>query len=308
MEQGAPVDVFASADQVTMDRAGAFIDPATRADFAGNALVLIMPSDSALALTSPEDLKGEEFKLVAIGNPDSVPVGRYAKGALEAAGLYEPLTPKFVLAETVRQALDYVARGEVQAGFVYATGRRPEARCGQGRGRGGRTQAHQLPHRPFEGIQKQGHGEEVRRLRQGRGRPGHPGQVRLQEAVTLSGRLRPPGLGMCPCGRGFMARKNGKAWIPPSRDDIEALRQKGSRPWRRIAALQVRHSREGGNPCLAGTAPPATGLPPPSQVLTVRNQKRAPKGRVFLFTGRGGFESAGIVQCRSPRTKPPSFV
>jgi molybdate transport system substrate-binding protein len=121
MEQGAPVDVFASADQVTMDRAGAFIDPATRADFAGNALVLIMPSDSALALTSPEDLKGEEFKLVAIGNPDSVPVGRYAKGALEAAGLYEPLTPKFVLAETVRQALDYVARGEVQAGFVYAT-------------------------------------------------------------------------------------------------------------------------------------------------------------------------------------------
>ena len=121
MEQGAPVDVFASADQVTMDKAAALMDPASRVDFAGNALVLIVPSEGGLPLSSPEELKGEQFKLVAIGNPDSVPVGRYAKGALEAAGLYEALTPKFVLAENVRQALDYVARGEVQAGFVYAT-------------------------------------------------------------------------------------------------------------------------------------------------------------------------------------------
>lgn len=121
MEQGAPVDVFASADQETMDKAAALMDPASRVDFAGNALVLIVPSENALPLASPEDLKSGQFKLVAIGNPDSVPVGRYAKGALEAAGLYEALAPKFVLAENVRQALDYVARGEVQAGFVYAT-------------------------------------------------------------------------------------------------------------------------------------------------------------------------------------------
>ena len=121
MEQGAPVDVFASADQETMDKAAALMDPAGRVDFAGNALVLIVPSQTALPLTSPEDLKGGQFKLVAIGNPDSVPVGRYTKGALSAAGLYDALTPKFVMAENVRQALDYVARGEVQAGFVYAT-------------------------------------------------------------------------------------------------------------------------------------------------------------------------------------------
>jgi molybdate transport system substrate-binding protein len=121
MEQGAPVDVFASADQATMDKAGQLIDAPTRVDFAGNALVMVVPAEGGLPLTAPEELKGEQVKLVAIGNPDSVPAGRYAKGALEAAGLYEPLTPKFVLAESVRQALDYVARGEVQAGFVYAT-------------------------------------------------------------------------------------------------------------------------------------------------------------------------------------------
>jgi len=121
MEQGAPVDVFASADQVTMDKAAALIEAPTRVNFAGNALVLIVPAEGGLPLTDAAELKAEQVKLVAIGNPDSVPAGRYAKGALEHAGLYEALTPKFVLAESVRQALDYVSRGEVQAGFVYAT-------------------------------------------------------------------------------------------------------------------------------------------------------------------------------------------
>ncbi len=121
MEQGAPVDVFASADQVTMDKAAELMDTATRVNFAGNSLVLIVPADSKLPLSAPEDLKGDEFKLIAIGNPDSVPAGRYTKATLKALSLYDPLAQKFVMAETVRQALDYVARGEVQAGFVYAT-------------------------------------------------------------------------------------------------------------------------------------------------------------------------------------------
>ena len=121
MQQGAPVDVFASADQETMDKAGELIDAASRVNFAGNALVLVVPTENSLPLSTPEELKGEQFKLIAIGNPDSVPVGRYAKGALEKAGLYDALAPKFVLAENVRQALDYISRGEVQAGFVYAT-------------------------------------------------------------------------------------------------------------------------------------------------------------------------------------------
>jgi molybdate transport system substrate-binding protein len=121
MQQGAPVDVFASADQETMDKAGELVDATSRANFAGNALVLIVPAEGGLPLTAPDELKGEQINLVAIGNPDSVPAGRYAKGALQALGLFDVLTPKFVMAESVRQALDYVARGEVQAGFVYAT-------------------------------------------------------------------------------------------------------------------------------------------------------------------------------------------
>lgn len=121
MQQGAPVDVFASADQETMDKAGDLIDTATRANIAGNALVLIVPAEGGPALSDPKELAGDEFKLIAIGNPDSVPVGRYARGALTAAGLYDVLGPKFVMAENVPQALDYVARGEVQVGFVYAT-------------------------------------------------------------------------------------------------------------------------------------------------------------------------------------------
>ena len=62
-----------------------------------------------------------EVKRIAVGNPDSVPAGRYTKAALTAAGLWETLQPKYVFGASVRQALDYVGRGEVDAGFVYRT-------------------------------------------------------------------------------------------------------------------------------------------------------------------------------------------
>src|SRR3982750_3640076 len=76
---GAPADVFASADQAAMDKvlAAKAIDPATRQDFALNRLVLIVPRDSKLHVTSPADLKAAEVKRVAYGDPASVPVGRY---------------------------------------------------------------------------------------------------------------------------------------------------------------------------------------------------------------------------------------
>jgi molybdate transport system substrate-binding protein len=61
------------------------------------------------------------IKRIAAGDPASVPVGRYTKGALEAQGLWESLSAKTVLAQNVRQSLDYVARDEVDAGFVFAT-------------------------------------------------------------------------------------------------------------------------------------------------------------------------------------------
>lgn len=124
MAKGAPVDVFASADQETMDRAEQqkLVRANDRKTFAHNSLVLIVPLDSKLALEQLNDLQQAAVQRVAIGNPASVPVGRYTKQALEAAGLWQSIEAgKMVGAQNVRQALDYVARGEVDAGFVYAT-------------------------------------------------------------------------------------------------------------------------------------------------------------------------------------------
>ena len=121
--KGAPVDVFASADQAAMDRAHAqkLLVAGTRRNFVANALVMIVPGDSALGLKALADLRRPEVKRVAIGNPAGVPAGRYARGSLEAAKLWSAVESKAVMAQSVRQALDYVARGEVEAGFVYAT-------------------------------------------------------------------------------------------------------------------------------------------------------------------------------------------
>lgn len=121
--KGAPVDVFVSADQETMDQAQAqnFIAPATRRNFASNALVVIVPTGSVNVPRSVNDLAQTAYARIAIGLPASVPVGRYTKGLLEAAKLWIAIEPKTIGAESVRQVLDYVARGEVDAGFVYAT-------------------------------------------------------------------------------------------------------------------------------------------------------------------------------------------
>jgi molybdate transport system substrate-binding protein len=121
--QGAPVDVFASADTETMDRGVAqkVLDAATRRDFAANTLVLVVPAQGGLPLAQLADLAGPAVRRIAIGKPASVPVGRYAKESLDRAGLWPALEPRFVFADSVRQALDYVARGEVEAGFVYRT-------------------------------------------------------------------------------------------------------------------------------------------------------------------------------------------
>lgn len=119
---GAPADVFASADQVAMDEAqaqGAII-AASRADFAANQLVLIVPTGGE-KVASLDDLTHASFKRIAWGDPASVPVGRYTQGVLDQAGLARRLKDKSVLAANVRQCLDYVVRSEVDAGFVYAT-------------------------------------------------------------------------------------------------------------------------------------------------------------------------------------------
>ena len=123
MNKGAPVDVFAAADQKTMNQAQEkkLINPKTRKNFVTNRLVLIVPMDSKLIVKSLKELTKPQVKRVAVGNPATVPAGRYAKEALVKAGLWEKLNPKFIFAESVRQVLDYVRRGEVDTGFVYST-------------------------------------------------------------------------------------------------------------------------------------------------------------------------------------------
>jgi molybdate transport system substrate-binding protein len=119
---GAPADVFASADEAAMNRAekGNLLAPGTRRDFAANQLVVIVPGPAAAVATLPA-LADPRFKRIAVGSPQTVPAGRYAKEALESAKLWAALEARLVFTQNVRQALDYVAREEADAGFVYAT-------------------------------------------------------------------------------------------------------------------------------------------------------------------------------------------
>ena len=121
--KGAPVDVFASADEETMNQAEqqGLVKSGTRLDFVSNSLVVIVPQDTPAVPKTLADLNAPAFKRVAIGLPASVPVGRYTKAVLEKVQLWPAIEAKMIGAQTVRQALDYVARGEVEAGFVYGT-------------------------------------------------------------------------------------------------------------------------------------------------------------------------------------------
>lgn len=121
--KGAPVDVLAFADEETMDKAAqeGLIDSKARHTFARNSLVIAAPAASTLRINQLSDLNAPAIKRFAVSNPASVPVGRYTKAALEKAGLWAALQPKIINTQHVRQSLDYVARGEVDAGFVYNT-------------------------------------------------------------------------------------------------------------------------------------------------------------------------------------------
>ena len=123
IEAGAPVDIFASAAQEDMDDIGrkGLVAANSRKNFARNVLVLIKPANSTIPLWALPDLKKKEVKKVAIGNPKTVPAGMYAEEALRHFNLWDVIKDKLVFAENVRQALDYVARDEVDAGLVYST-------------------------------------------------------------------------------------------------------------------------------------------------------------------------------------------
>jgi len=123
IEAGAPIDLFISAAPRQMDELEkkGLVLAATRRVFARNVLTVVKPADSRIDLTKPSDLLDPRVTKIVIGSPKTVPVGQYAEESLRALGLWERLQAKLVFAENVRQALDYVARGEVDAGFVYTT-------------------------------------------------------------------------------------------------------------------------------------------------------------------------------------------
>ncbi len=123
IEAGAPVDIFASAAQKDMDdidRKG-LLAANSKKNFTGNTVVLVKPVNSTITLGSLKDLQKGEVKKIAIGNPKTVPAGRYAEEALKHFNLWNAVKDKLIFAENVRQVLDYVARGEVDAGLVYST-------------------------------------------------------------------------------------------------------------------------------------------------------------------------------------------
>jgi molybdate transport system substrate-binding protein len=133
IEQGAPADVFASADTDWMDYAigRKTINEPTRVNLLGNSIVLIAPKDSKLDNVSI----GQGFDLaklagdgkVATGDVKSVPAGKYAKAALEKLGAWPAAAPKFAMADNVRAALTLVARNEAALGIVYSTDARVDA-------------------------------------------------------------------------------------------------------------------------------------------------------------------------------------
>jgi len=126
VEAGAKADVFFSADTEWMDylQSRNLVDKTTRKELLGNRLVLVAPVASAVQLKI-----GPNFPLaatlgkgrLATGDPDSVPVGKYARTALTSLGVWNDVADKLVRAENVRSALAFVARGEAPLGIVYET-------------------------------------------------------------------------------------------------------------------------------------------------------------------------------------------
>jgi len=126
IEQGAPADVFFSADLAWMDYLAErkLVDTATVAKLLGNDIVLIAPKDSAIVEgTSPADALGQlpEGARLAMADVKAVPAGKYGKASLEALGLWPALESRIAQAENVRAALKLVAAGEAPLGIVYRT-------------------------------------------------------------------------------------------------------------------------------------------------------------------------------------------
>jgi len=121
--EGGPVDVFVSADEAQMgaaEAAGALL-AGTRIVLLSNQIAVIVPADRARRLASVRDLIDPGFARIAVGDPDAVPVGVYARQYLESVGLWAALGPRLVPVTSVRAAVGAVENGGADAAIVYRT-------------------------------------------------------------------------------------------------------------------------------------------------------------------------------------------
>ena len=123
IEEGAPADIFFSADEAKMDglEKGGLIIPETRKSRLSNSLVIVVAADSPLQITSAHDLTASNVRRLALADPKTVPAGIYARQYLEKRGLWAALQSKVVPTDNVRAALAAVESGNVDAGMVYKT-------------------------------------------------------------------------------------------------------------------------------------------------------------------------------------------
>jgi len=123
IEEGAPADVFFSADEARMDglEKKGLIQKDTRVSRLSNALVIVVAAEKGAAVTSPKDLATAEVKRLALAEPRTVPAGIYARQYLQKIGLWRAIESKVVPTQNVRAALAAVEAGNVEAGMVYKT-------------------------------------------------------------------------------------------------------------------------------------------------------------------------------------------
>ena len=123
IDEGAPADIFFSADLPQMDALDkkGLLEAGTHKNLLSNQLVIIVPADSKLPITSPKDLLKADVKRIALAEPSSVPVGVYSSKYLTDEGLWDQVKPKVVPVQDVRATLASVESGNVEAGFVYKT-------------------------------------------------------------------------------------------------------------------------------------------------------------------------------------------
>ena len=123
IEEGAPADIFFSADEARMDalQAKGLIVEGTRKSRLSNSLVIVVATEGGAAVQSPSDLAGPKIKRIALGDPKAVPIGVYARQYLKKLGLWEAIEPKVVATENVRAAMAAVEAGDADASIVYKT-------------------------------------------------------------------------------------------------------------------------------------------------------------------------------------------